>query len=436
MALSAETFWRVRVDGSDTLCSGCFDPSVSGAGTDYTEQTSAQLALTDLASTTPYTTITSATGGFTAAMIGNGIYIASGTGFTAGRYIITGVTNTNTATIDRACAAASASGGVAYLGGALATPWVIKTIAPFTANYGNVVYIRGQGSNDPLDIDYAAPTNLVNDGAYFNFIGYYGRPKIGHTGRAWYFSSIDARGTTFENFYFVQTAGTITNIGAIASQAANNILATNCVFDQGGFNARMVTSISLDRCSFINTGAQTTGTQAAFTTDANTGRYPTIRNCLFKDLNCESAIKLPSGQAHVIGNVIQNCSGTGISVTMYDIATYSAGFIDGNTIDSCGGHGIELTSFYGNHVINNIISNITTSGKYGVYVTSGASTASAKYSSVRVAHNNFYGNTNNCNVAIPSTNGEIDPQYANAPSDLTPTNTALRVLAGIGAYAA
>ena len=113
MAISAGAIWRVRIGGSNTLCSGLFDPTVDGAGTDYTEQDTAQLALTDLASATPYVTVTSAAGGFTAAMVGNGIYIASGTGFTAGRYIITAYTDTNTVTLDRACAASAASAGVA-----------------------------------------------------------------------------------------------------------------------------------------------------------------------------------------------------------------------------------------------------------------------------------------------------------------------------------
>ena len=91
-------------------------------GTDYTLQDAAQLALTDLAATSAsgWLTLTSVTGGFTAAMVGNYIHIASGTNFTAGWYEVTVVTNGNTVTVDRACGAtADASAGVGKLGGAM-----------------------------------------------------------------------------------------------------------------------------------------------------------------------------------------------------------------------------------------------------------------------------------------------------------------------------
>ena len=93
---------------------GYFDASLANAGTDYTAaQATPILALTDLACTAGTTTLTSATGGFTAAMIANGIYIASGTNFTAGLYVITAYTDTNTVTLDRSPAPSNnGSGGV------------------------------------------------------------------------------------------------------------------------------------------------------------------------------------------------------------------------------------------------------------------------------------------------------------------------------------
>lgn len=110
MALSADTIWEVRQDGSDTNGGGYVS-----TGTDYSQQAAAQLSVTD-AACSGTTTLTSATGGFTTAMIGNVLYLSSGPGW----YQITARTDTNTVTLDRA--GPSASGMTCNVGGALATP--------------------------------------------------------------------------------------------------------------------------------------------------------------------------------------------------------------------------------------------------------------------------------------------------------------------------
>ena len=82
MALAATTVWEVRSTGNDNNGGGY---NTAAGTTDYSQQNSPQLGLTDLA--TPgagSTTLTSAVGGFTAAMVGNIIQILSGTNFTAG----------------------------------------------------------------------------------------------------------------------------------------------------------------------------------------------------------------------------------------------------------------------------------------------------------------------------------------------------------------
>ncbi len=109
MALSSSTVWEVRITGSNTNGGG-----YSSGGTDYSQQDSAQLSVTD-AACTGNTTVTSATGGFTSAMIGNVMYLSSGPGW----YQITARTDTNTVTIDRN--GPNASGMTANVGGALAS---------------------------------------------------------------------------------------------------------------------------------------------------------------------------------------------------------------------------------------------------------------------------------------------------------------------------
>lgn len=122
MTIQSTTALEFRTTGDNTN-GGAFDSGISGAGTDYTLQDSAQLTLTDIASTTGTSVLTSATGGFTAAMVGNAIQISSGTNFTAGFYFIVTYTNTNTVTVDRdPTTGSNGSSGSGKLGGALDTP--------------------------------------------------------------------------------------------------------------------------------------------------------------------------------------------------------------------------------------------------------------------------------------------------------------------------
>ena len=118
MGLQASTVWEVQTGGSDNNGGG-----YTSGGTDYSQQTSPALNPTDLAMSQSSTTLTSATGGFTAAMVGNLIQITAGTNFDVGWYEITGYTDTNTVTLDRTAASGgNGSGGTGYVGGCLATP--------------------------------------------------------------------------------------------------------------------------------------------------------------------------------------------------------------------------------------------------------------------------------------------------------------------------
>lgn len=114
MAKGASAVCEIRPTvGSDTA-GGLFDSTIAGAGTDFTQQNNPQLTVTDAVGNGT-TTITSTTGGFTAAMIGNALFQNGD----SDRYFITGVTNTNTITVDRATGTWSSK--TLSVGGALAT---------------------------------------------------------------------------------------------------------------------------------------------------------------------------------------------------------------------------------------------------------------------------------------------------------------------------
>lgn len=124
MAIGASSVWEYQTGGNNNNGGG-FDSTISGAGTDYSQQATAALALTDIAYTANSTTITSATGGFTAAMIGNALnlYTVNGVGNSTGFYFIVAVADTNTATIDRVIGTANnMTSGDGNVGGCLAVP--------------------------------------------------------------------------------------------------------------------------------------------------------------------------------------------------------------------------------------------------------------------------------------------------------------------------
>jgi len=122
MTIAYSTDWEIRTTGSYSNGGG-FN-RLSG-GTDYSQQDVAQLSLTDCATSgVGSTTLTSVTGGFTAAMVGNLINLSSGTNLTANWYEITGYTDANTVTLDRAPddGVGGVSGATGKVGGALSWP--------------------------------------------------------------------------------------------------------------------------------------------------------------------------------------------------------------------------------------------------------------------------------------------------------------------------
>lgn len=143
MTINATAVWEHRPTGNNNNGGG-FDPGIAGAGTDYSQQDAAQLALADIACAQNSTTITSVAGGFTSEMKGNAINIRSGTNFIAGFYFILDVTNSNTAVLDRSPATAgNGSNGAGNVGGAraqlLSAHW---GNSPVNCAAGNVFWFK------------------------------------------------------------------------------------------------------------------------------------------------------------------------------------------------------------------------------------------------------------------------------------------------------
>ena len=119
MAIDAATIWELT-DSGNAINGGGFADLNPGTSVDYSQQDDPEESWSDLAMTTGGTTLTSATGGFTAAMEGNVIRIEAGTHFVQGYYQVTGFNSSNSIEIDRdATDGSSASAGEGRLGGAI-----------------------------------------------------------------------------------------------------------------------------------------------------------------------------------------------------------------------------------------------------------------------------------------------------------------------------
>lgn len=119
MALSSAIVWEVRTTGADTNGGGF---KAGASGTDWSQQDSAQYAVTD-GVTNGTTTITSTTANFGTDVVGNVIYVAGGTGsITAGWYEITARNSASSITVDRSTGLTAGTGVTLNIGGALASP--------------------------------------------------------------------------------------------------------------------------------------------------------------------------------------------------------------------------------------------------------------------------------------------------------------------------
>lgn len=126
MALTTFAQIEIRDTGSATN-GGFYNLTIPAVGTDYSQQDAAQLSLAD-GDCNNSTTLTSIIGGFTAAMIGNGVYI-TGAGFTTGWYEIRTFNSSNSVVLDRnPTAGGHPTAGTVNVGGALSTPVTISAV--------------------------------------------------------------------------------------------------------------------------------------------------------------------------------------------------------------------------------------------------------------------------------------------------------------------
>jgi hypothetical protein len=426
MSINATAVWRVRPGGNDANGAG-YDSAISGAGTDYSQQDSPQLSVTD-AVTNGTTTVTSATGGFTAAMIGNACYL-SGTGVTSGYYFITARASSTSITVDRA--PGTGTGGTLKVGGAAAT---LKKVLDSSRSIGdnvvsgNVIYVRGSGSNTPVTDDYTTTGffSMVQgtSTALVKVIGENGRPRLKSDG----FYLTNGQYIWLENLYLTASAATSGTSGVL--RLSFGCTAKNLVIDT---NTQTMTGLYLSGQANLVEDCEIKGSTSPTFSSGALGISINSQGCQVHRCNIhhirDTGVYAVEG-FHLSESRIWGCAGIGVHVG--HTFTFGPANIDGNTIDGNAGHGINianqaaLTSLV---IKNNLITNHNQASKYGIALAAGSAAANDLLKNID--YNRYYNNTLDLQNLSLDTNGGTgtNPGYTDRTNGDFTIGTALKALA-------
>jgi hypothetical protein len=432
--------FRMRPSGNNANGAG-YDATIAGAGTDYSQQNTAQASGTNGAAsgTTNFSDATAAA--FTSAMVGNAINISVGGGMTTGSYFVTAYVNPSNVTLDRS--PGTGSGATWKLGGAWAD-WTNLT----STNYGcpgMTLYVLGSGIPNPsaysYDYTFTAPSPLISGSATVGRIAILadpatpnystgGRPVISTS------SIILYSGTfyTVERIAFVASGNSGTN-GMFYN--TYNINFVECAFDQNGYDVAFsvsagIAGLALHRCEcFSSVPKRGTNAQYAWSLSSSYTGQAVVMQCNFHDL-VGPVLQTKGMGAFIEENVITNNGGTAITANNY---VYGYAIIVKNQINASGVNGIEFTnqaSLASAVVVGNFITNTV---GVGIKVDVGTATVNDLIRGV-IRNNWFYNNTTDTSglsTSATTVDGRItgdsigtDPQYVNTSTeDLTPGANAL-----------
>lgn len=368
MALTPLTqWWMTSLSGASDLNGMGYDSSVTGAGTNFALLGPATLALTDIIADGS-AVITSVTGGFSSAMVGNVIRIVG-----KGYFCILTRNSTNSATVDRPVAAGTGLTG--KVGGSAASPLPFCSSSsssgapPLTnpAIGGNYINIRGAGSDTPSAADYTFTQSytpyvgshalISGDGTAGNpniwaggqikWVGYNGRPRI-HSTHGRFFTIFDM--LRFENLYLktTGTSGGSTHMTYCDPAASRVSTIENVVFNQGGYAQTACNAANVIGCVGLNSGEGGLTYNFADVVEPGT----TLRG-FYEGLPGEPAMSA----GRIVGNYINGWQGCGFAhinaqdlygnvcanVSLYGVmnGTGSCAMLN-NTFYRCGGSALYL----------------------------------------------------------------------------------------------
>lgn len=409
MALSNAIVFEVQTGGSDNNSGGY---KTGATGTDFSQQTATQFALTGLTSVGAGAIILTATAAAT--MVGNCINITGGTNFTTGIYEIISVSVGASITVDRNVTTGAGVAGTANIGGCFLTPK--KSIELMTVT-GQITYIKSGTYSFGTGISTQA--GVVPSNGICRVIGYTTtrsdggptRPILRASGGITILTDANG-GFRFENLD-IDGNSVASTTGVTLS---NNNLSTlfNCI-------VRRNTGWGVTQTTGSSNAIQCQITGNAFGGWQQNGTGGALRHCYIYSntgAGCE-----------IIGSrfVISDCvfySNTGASSDGVIVNTaYSTGMntIIRNTFMSSGRDGIRLAGTYvhGEISYNILISN----AGYGIN-----SAQTPIMDDVSIHHNGYYNNTtaarNNLNAGTGDVTLTADPFVASGSNDFRLSNTA------------
>jgi hypothetical protein len=397
MPVNTLTKWEFRTTATAGMLNG--GGFVTGAsGVDYSQQDSAQYALTGVTSSGAGYVFLTATAA--ANMVGNIAHVISGTNFTAGWYEITSVSVGVSVTCGTNGAGTSlstgvGSNGVINIGGALDLTGALPDSFFEQVYLGNIVYIKA--GNYTLGSSISVAGTLPTIAAPAIIQGYSTvrgdnprgatRPFIDCGANTWtlganqYMHNVSLTGSA-ANVLVTGTNSNVrsvksTNTSSTASRFAINCAAGSSIFDsefvsQNG--TAFIASVANVKLSYCYAHDSVTGFNLS-------GAGTSIINCIASSCSTQ---QITCGVSAGISPVIDGCTVYGSSAKV--------------------GSGIVLTS---NATLAKLYNNIITGCATGVNV------ANASTSNMG-AYNDFYNNTvDNTNYTKDSTDTAIDPDFAN-----------------------
>lgn len=375
MALHADTIWGVISTASNGSGGGWHD--LGGASVDYSEQDAPELSVGD-AVADGSTTITSVTGGFTAAMAGSTVNIV-----TKGRFEIAVVTDGNTITIDRNCSAGT--GLTANVGGAVADLEEIDSLlVP-----GNTVHMKAGTYNLAAALVTAVGGNTTGRIRIFGYKTTRGdkpaeadMPLIAG----------GAHAITINQFNLVKYVNfTTTHISGVnlSSQASAEKCKSHNTSGSANYQAfKLSVASELISCTGISDNGYAVNVAAADAVILHNRLHSSVRG-INTGVNCNTVM--------IVGNIIRECTAYGIILG----SNASQGLIMDNTIDDCV-IGIYCNNAHNITIRNNSISHNSEEGMKSL----------ANVYGVRLNYNNFHDNTPDVtNLTKGDETMAYDPEY-------------------------
>lgn len=429
-------------------CATVDSPTSGTCGVDYSQGTAAILTKTDLACTTPSTTITSATATFTNVMVGNILHITAitGAGTLVGWYEIVSYVSATSVVLDRTPApSANGTAGTYYVGGAMDLAGSLcDSFAESLIGGNQVFWCAGtytQGSSIAQASTSATGQNMVRHNGFSTVRGdltalKQNAPKVskpliaaGAQTHSW------GQYNRFEHIQWSVTTSTGISMGAGCQTRWCHMLNTSTTVNRpalsqsGSDGYHLGTeAVSQNGIAFSITG-NNTKIIACYGHDSDIGiTYNTSRGvialCIFKSNKTSQLFLNASGSSCMVMN--NTCYGSQAKI----------------------GVGIQIAaSAVTNQILNNIV--------YGC--TTGIQQLTAAQDSNQLGFNLLYNNTTNYDLTIPCIcdTTTVDPAFTDAAelsgstatistntltqtgafSNVTDNQDFLRVVSGTGATA-